>query len=97
MDKSQKNLRTCPNGHQYYKTSSCPVCPMCEKEREPESAFLKRLSAPARRALESAGLTSLSKLSEVSVADIMKLHGMGPGSIPRLKEALEEEGLGFRE
>lgn len=97
MDKSQKNLRTCPNGHQYYKTSSCPVCPVCEKEREPESLFLKRISAPARRALEGAGLISLSKLSEVSVADILKLHGMGPGSIPKLREALEKKGLGFKE
>lgn len=73
------------------------MCPVCEKEREPENEFLKRLSAPARRALEGAGITSLAKLSEMTAKEILKLHGMGPGSIPRLKEALEKAGLKFRD
>lgn len=28
MKKPKGTLRTCPNGHQYYKSSDCPVCPV---------------------------------------------------------------------
>lgn len=30
---AKKTLRTCKKGHRYYKSSDCPVCPACEKER----------------------------------------------------------------
>jgi hypothetical protein len=96
MTKPDKNLRICNEGHKYYKSSDCPVCPICEQERKPESGFLSLLSAPARRALESKGITTVLKLSEYSEADILKFHGMGPGSIPKLKSALEVEGLSFK-
>ena len=43
-----KTLRTCDKGHQYYKSSDCPSCPICEQERKPDSGFLARLSAPAK-------------------------------------------------
>ncbi|MES2763703.1 MAG: RNA polymerase alpha subunit C-terminal domain-containing protein [Bacteroidota bacterium] len=91
-----KTLRTCKKGHQYYKSSDCPTCPICEEERKPENNFLATLSAPARRALESAGITTLKKLAKYSEADILKLHGMGPGSIPKLKTALKTAGLSFK-
>ena len=48
-----KTLRTCDKGHQYDKSSDCPSCPICEQERKPDSGFLARLSAPARRSLET--------------------------------------------
>lgn len=89
-------LRVCSKGHKYYKTSSCPVCPICEKERKPGIDFLALLAAPARRALEREGLTSLELLSQCSEADILALHGMGPGSLPKLKNALAQQGLMFR-
>jgi DNA-directed RNA polymerase alpha subunit len=93
---SSKDLRTCSKGHKYYKSSDCPVCPICEKERKPVDGFLSTLGAPARRALEREGITTLLKLSKISEADLLKLHGMGPGSIPKLKLALKEKGLAFR-
>jgi len=89
-------LRTCDKGHQYDKSSDCPSCPICEQERKPDSGFLARLSAPARRALETKGITSLQQLSQFSEKDILKYHGMGPASLPKLKAALEEEGLSFK-
>ncbi len=89
-------LRTCKNGHQYYKSSDCPTCPVCEAERKPDAGFLAELSAPARRALEGAGITTLKQLSLWSKKDILKLHGMGPASIPKLKIALKSQGLDFR-
>lgn len=58
--------------------------------------FLPELSAPARRALESKGITSLKKLSACRESEIRALHGMGPSSIPKLKTALEKQGLAFK-
>jgi DNA-directed RNA polymerase alpha subunit len=91
-----KTLRTCDKGHQYYKSSDCPSCPTCEQERKPDSGFLARLSAPARRALENNGITTLQQLSQFSEKEILQYHGMGPASLPKLKTALEEEGLSFK-
>lgn len=96
MASSPKTLRVCEKGHQYYKSSDCPVCPTCEQERQPESGFLSKLSSPARRALEHEGITTLAKLSIYSEKEILKLHGIGPASMPILKTALAEEGLTFK-
>ena len=96
MTTSPKSLRTCKKGHNYYKSTDCPTCPKCEQERKPESGFLSLLSAPARRALENNGITSLGQLSNYSEKDILKFHGMGPASLPKLRTALEAEGLSFK-
>jgi hypothetical protein len=89
-------LRTCKNGHQYYKSSDCPTCPICEQERKPKEGFLSLLSAPARRALEHEGIVTVKELSKWSEYEILKLHGMGPSTIPKLKSALKANGLTFR-
>jgi hypothetical protein len=96
MMASEKNLRTCTKGHNYYKSSDCPTCPICEQDRKPETGFLSLLSAPARRALENNGITSLQQLSTFSEKEILRFHGMGPASLPKLRKALENEGLSFR-
>lgn len=93
---SKKNLRVCSRGHSYYKSSSCPVCPVCEKGKRGGGGFLDKLGAPARRALEGAGIDDLQLLSTKTEAEVLQLHGMGPSSIPKLKLALEREGLSFR-
>jgi DNA-directed RNA polymerase alpha subunit len=96
MTISEKNFRTCNKGHKYYKSSDCPICPTCEQERKPDNGFLSLLSAPARRALENNEITSLQKLSTFSEKEILQFHGMGPASLPKLRSALEEIGLSFR-
>jgi hypothetical protein len=96
MPSNKKTLRTCPNGHPYYKSSDCPVCPICEKERAPESGFLSKVSAPARRALEREGITTLKKLAAKTQAELMTLHGMGPKAMLQLHVVLEENGLSFK-
>lgn len=93
---TKKTLRTCRNGHHYYKSSDCPVCPTCEKERNTGENFLSEISAPARRALESLGIKTLKQLSKFSEKDVLQLHGFGPGSIPKLKALLKNEGLNFK-
>lgn len=86
-------LKTCPNGHQYHKTSDCPVCPICEREKQLEQEFLAVVSAPARRVLEREGIDTLQKLSKWTEMKLLKLHGIGPSAIPKLKECLEKEDL----
>lgn len=89
-------LKICKNGHQFYKSSDCPVCPICENERKPDDGFLSLLAAPARRALENAGIRSLEQLSKRTETEIISLHGMGPSSMPKLKKALAENGMRFK-
>ena len=57
---------------------------------------LPKLSAPAMRALANQGITTLQKLSEYSEKEVMQFHGMGKGSLPKLREALVAKGLGFK-
>ncbi|WP_057915786.1 RNA polymerase alpha subunit C-terminal domain-containing protein [Peribacillus muralis] len=93
---TSKQQRTCSKGHRYYKSSDCPTCPTCEQERKPESGFLSQLSAPARRALEHNGVTSIQQLSTFTEKEILKFHGMGPASLPKLRAALQDNGLTFK-
>ncbi|WP_054957339.1 RNA polymerase alpha subunit C-terminal domain-containing protein [Paenibacillus dakarensis] len=95
MSNSDRERRTCNKGHTYFKSSDCPTCPICEQERQPGSGFLSNLSAPARRALEREGITSLQELSKYSEKEILQFHGMGPASLPKLRTALSEQGLSF--
>ncbi|WP_047980255.1 RNA polymerase alpha subunit C-terminal domain-containing protein [Ornithinibacillus contaminans] len=94
--KAEKTLRICEKGHRYYKSSDCPTCPQCNKENKPESGFLSKLSSPARNALVHEGIDTLQKLSNFSEKEILKLHGVGPSSLPKLRASLEEEGLAFK-
>jgi len=89
-------LRTCKNGHQYYKSSDCPTCPLCEKERTPKEGFLSELSAPARRGLENNGIKTLKQISQKTEKEILSLHGIGPTALPKLRKALRSKGLSFK-
>ena len=93
----QPTQRTCPQGHKYMKSSDCPVCPICESAKDPGNDFMAAVGAPARRALQGAGITNLNTLAKWTKADLLKLHGFGPSSIPRLERVLNEHGLRFKE
>jgi DNA-directed RNA polymerase alpha subunit len=54
------------------------------------------ISAPARRALISKKIKTLTDLAQYSEKEILDLHGIGPTAIPKLKEALKDAGLSFR-
>ena len=91
----KKTLRTCDKGHQYYKSSDCPVCPVCASEDQ-TYGFLSLLSAPARRALENNGIRTPGQLSQMTEKEVLKLHGMGKASIPVLKKIMQADGLSFK-
>lgn len=93
---ASKNLKICPKGHKYYKSTDCPTCPTCEALKKPDDNFLSLLSAPARRALENHGIKTPKKLSEYTEKEIMELHGMGPASLPKLRTVLKAAGLSFK-
>lgn len=96
MSTANKQLRNCSKGHQYYKSSDCPTCPVCEQERKPADGLLSVLGAPARRALENKGITTAKQLSTYTEKEILSLHGMGPSSLPKLQAALTAAGLSFK-
>ncbi len=104
IDKKQKTsdtgpkgtLKVCEQGHTFYKSSDCPVCPTCEKLKKGKSHVFSDLSAPAKRALENEGITSLKALARYTEKDILLLHGMGKTSLPKLRAALKTAGLHFK-
>lgn len=56
---------------------------------------LPKTSAPAQRALDNVGITTLAQLSSFRRAEIAKLHGMGPKALGILAQALAAKGLTF--
>jgi hypothetical protein len=58
---------------------------------------LPKLASPARRALQSAGITTLKQLTQVSEEELFQLHGMGSNAHGVLRDALKAAGLSFRE
>jgi len=88
--------KVCPEGHVFYKTPGCSSCPRCEAARKPVNGFLAELAAPARRALEGAGLTTLAKLAKKSESHVAELHGMGPNAMTKLRASLEKADLSFK-
>lgn len=91
-----KSKRVCRKGHTYYKSTDCPTCPVCERERAPKTGFLSALAAPARRALENKNIKTLKQLAGFTETEILALHGMGKSSLPKLRNALKKEGLRFK-
>lgn len=51
------------------------------------------LGVPARRALLSAGLRTVSDLTAVNERQLLALHGFGPSSLPKVRAALASAGL----
>jgi DNA-directed RNA polymerase alpha subunit len=90
-----KNQKRCPAGHLFFKSSDSPVCPVCEESRRAADLLFGRLAAPARRALENEGITTLEKLLTYSEKELLKLHGMGKSSLPLLRAMLSEHQLAF--
>lgn len=65
------------------------------KNKPTESDLPAGLAQPTIRALHGAGYTRLEQLTQVTEADLLKLHGMGPKAIDPLRRALKARGLAF--
>ena len=66
---------------------------MTKPQNQPSD--LPKIGAPATRALVGAGYTQLTQLTQVSAAELLKLHGVGPKAIRILSETLATQGLAF--
>ena len=90
-----KKKIVCPNGHTFYKSSDCRTCPKCEaaasQSLKAADDFLSHFAAPARRALQSAGITTLAKLSKTKPNDLQNLHGIGPNAMKVIQRLLKEK------
>lgn len=93
----KRTKRTCKYGHTFYKSTDCPICPKCEKLKEPASGFLALLGNPARNALLHYGIDTAQKLSTYTEKEILSLHGIGKASLSTFKKALEDKGLTFKQ
>lgn len=72
--------------------------PLRERAPRPDGTPLPRsIGAPATRALRGEGVVSLEQVTHWTEHELVALHGVGPIAITRLREALAERGLGFRE
>ena len=60
-----------------------------------DSDFPVGLAQPARRALAGAGYFRLEQLTQVSEAELKRLHGMGPKALEQLRTALQAHNLSF--
>ncbi len=63
---------------------------------EKAGVLFPKLSAPATRALQNAKILTLKQLSRWTEKDLLNLHGIGPSSIPPLRNALKRRGLSFK-
>jgi predicted RecB family nuclease len=91
-----KRRLLCAKGHPFVKSSDCPTCPICEAEKKPTQDFLSSFSAPARRALEHAGIRDVRALAKQTKQAVLALHGIGPASLPAMERQLAQAGLTFR-
>ena len=57
---------------------------------------LPKIGAPATRALASIGVTRLSQLASHRTEELLALHGLGPRAIKLLQDAMNDQGLSFR-
>ncbi len=66
------------------------------KKSEDIGAFPPGIGKPATRALAGAGYTRLTQLTQVTEAELLRLHGVGPKAMGILREALAAAGKSFR-
>lgn len=53
------------------------------------------LAAPAKRALDQAGIKMLNDLANHTEAEVLAMHGIGKNAMVTLKKALDEAGFSF--
>ncbi|MGS0686548.1 DNA-binding protein [Nakamurella sp. GG22] len=63
---------------------------------EPSTTVPATIGRPAFRALDAAGIRTLSDVSAVTEAQLLALHGVGPRAVTVLRAWLEEHGQQFR-
>jgi uncharacterized protein YdhG (YjbR/CyaY superfamily) len=73
--------------------SSCDSKGVSEFDYSKLAQELRILSRPAQRALINAGLFSPARIARKSEGDLLKLHGLGPTSMPVIRKVLAARAL----
>lgn len=60
-----------------------------------DDGILTQVGASARSALEKEGITTVEKLASFTEKKLRMLHGVGPGTIQKLRDILKEDGRTF--
>ena len=60
-------------GMNIIRVATVPFVLRCAHERKPDEGFLSKLSAPARRALEHNGITTLQQLATYREKEIIEI------------------------
>ena len=63
----------------------------------PGTPLPRNIGRPATEALLLAGMDSLEGLDGASARELLRLHGVGPVAIARLRDALAAIGRSFRD
>jgi predicted flap endonuclease-1-like 5' DNA nuclease len=58
---------------------------------------LPGIGAPATRALEGIGVTTVEQLAQFTEKELLALHGVGPKAIRLLRPVMEDKGVTFRD
>jgi hypothetical protein len=98
MKKQPGTLKICSRGHKFYKSSDCPVCPICWSgfyRKGLRGDFPDKLGAPALRGLLNANIKNLNQLSQRTAEEVKEIHGVGPNAFAKLKAALRAKKLHF--
>ena len=56
-----------------------------DKHQTPPESDLPWMSKPANRELQNAGFYKLEQFTEVTEAEILKIHGVGPKAVTNIK------------
>jgi len=69
-----------------------------ENEHQLSSILINsdKISQPALRVLERAGIKTLEQLTQYKEEDLIAFHGFGPRALTILKKKLMEYGLSFK-
>ena len=66
-----------------------------DRHDQPAGDLPAELASPARRALAAAGYTRLEQLTQISEAELGRLHGMGAKALDQLRRVLAASGHTF--
>ena len=69
---------------------------LLKKEGVLMNEWPKGVAKPGIRALNSAGLYTITDLSKIEEKELMALHGMGKRTLEVLKKEMEEQGIQFK-
>jgi len=62
----------------------------------PIENLLRKLAAPAQRAIQGAGVKTVEELANMSEAELMGLHGIGQNAMKTIKAFLDENGWSLK-